>query len=219
MNWSYSSLKEYENCARRYHELRVLKNYKREDTEQTLYGEELHKAADKYVKDGVALPEQFSFMQPLIEALMQKQGKKFSELQLALTVALEPCAWKSKTAWYRGIIDLMILDEESKTAWIVDYKTGSAKYPDKDQLDLMSLLVFAHFPYVEQVNSALIFVVKNVFIKHKRLRKEIDTLWWDYRNRVARIEQALATGIWNPTKSGLCMKYCPVVSCEYNGRN
>ena len=26
--WSYSSLKEYQQCPRKYHEIRVLKNYK-----------------------------------------------------------------------------------------------------------------------------------------------------------------------------------------------
>ena len=102
---------------------------------------------------------------------------------------------------------------------MVDYKTGSAKYPDKSQLDLMSLLVFAHNPDIFQVNSALIFVLKDVFIKHKRYRTEENTMWWDYRNRVAKIDKALSNGVWNPKQSGLCKKFCPVLTCEFNRRN
>ena len=54
----------------------------------------------------------------------------------------------------RGIADLLIVDEESLTAWVVDYKTGKDKYPDKEQLTLMSLMVFAHFPIIRVVKSA-----------------------------------------------------------------
>lgn len=54
--WSHSALKDYENCARKYHEIRVLKKYPSEKTEQILYGEQLHKAAEDYVRDGVHPP-------------------------------------------------------------------------------------------------------------------------------------------------------------------
>ena len=32
--WSHSALKDFEGCARRYHEVRVLKNYEQKPTEQ-----------------------------------------------------------------------------------------------------------------------------------------------------------------------------------------
>jgi hypothetical protein len=44
-------------------------------------------------------------------------------------------------------------------------KTGNNKYPDRDQLVLMSVMVFAHFPHIRRVNSALMFIVKNDFVK------------------------------------------------------
>jgi hypothetical protein len=50
--WSYSSLKEYENCPRKYHQMRVLQNYKIEPTPQMIYGTEVHKALEDYVKRG-----------------------------------------------------------------------------------------------------------------------------------------------------------------------
>ena len=215
--WSYSSLKDYENCARKYHEVRVLKKYKQDSTEQIRYGEELHKAAEEYVT-GIPLPPQFAFIKSTLDALLEKHGTKHAEMKMALNNTLEPCEWTSPNAWVRGVADLLILDEENKTGWVVDYKTGNNKYPDKGQLNLMSLLVFAHYPNIGTVNSALLFVVKNSVIKHKVERKEEDALWWAYRERTARIEASHSNAVWNPQPSGLC-PWCPVTSCEYHPKH
>lgn len=195
----------------------MLRKHKQESTEQIRYGEELHKAAEQYVT-GTPLPPQFEFVKPVLDALLQKQGTKHAELKMALTSNLTPCSWTSKDVWVRGIADLLILDEENSVAWVVDYKTGNNKYPDKGQLDLMSLLVFAHYPQIQKVKSALLFVVKNSAVKHRVERKDIDALWWDYRERVARIEASHSNNVWNPKQSGLC-PWCPVTSCEYNPKH
>ena len=50
VTFSHSSLKQYEQCPRQYHEVKVLKNYKFQDTQATLYGKELHEAAEFYIK-------------------------------------------------------------------------------------------------------------------------------------------------------------------------
>jgi hypothetical protein len=74
IKWSHSSLKDYEGCARRYHEVKVLNNYPFQETEQTRYGKELHKAAEDYVKDDTPIPKQFEFVAPVIDALMGCQS-------------------------------------------------------------------------------------------------------------------------------------------------
>ena len=175
--WSHSALKDFEGCARRYHEVRVLKNYEQKPTEQIRYGKELHKAAEDYVKDNTPIPPQFSYVQPTIDALLAKPGTKYAEHEMGLTVDLRPCGFKDENCWVRGIADLLIVDEESLTAWVVDYKTGKDKYPDKEQLTLMSLMVFAHFPIIRMVKSALLFVVKDTMVKHKVMLEEATTYW------------------------------------------
>jgi hypothetical protein len=134
---------------------------------------------------------------------------------MGLTVDLRPCGFKDENCWVRGIADLLIVDEESLTAWVVDYKTGKDKYPDKEQLTLMSLMVFAHFPIIRVVKSALLFVVKDTMVKHKVMLEEATTYWQDYRERVARLEAAFANNVWNPTATPLC-PWCPVKTCEFN---
>jgi len=213
IKWSHSSLKDYEGCARRYHEVKVLNNYPFQETEQTRYGKELHKAAEDYVKDGTPIPKQFEFVTPVIDALMAKPGRKFPEHEMGLTIDLKPCNFKDGAVWVRGIADLLIVDDENLTGWIIDYKTGNNRYPDTDQLVLMSLMTFAHFPHLRQVNSALLFVVKNTIVKYRMGVEDIEPAWWQYRQRVSKLSSSFEHNTWNPTQSALC-NWCPVRTCE-----
>ena len=215
VKWSHSSLKDYEGCPRRYHEVKVLKNHPFTDTDATIYGKQLHEAAEFYIKDDTPLPKQFEYIKDTLDALKAKPGRKLCEYEMGLRVDLTPCAFMANDVWVRGIADLLIIDDDNLTARVVDYKTGNNKYPDTEQLKLMALMVFAHFPHIRKVNGALLFVVKNDMKKSSYLVEDSEAHWWDYRERVARIEQAHATGVWNPKPTPLC-GWCPVVTCEYN---
>ena len=217
--WSYTGLHAYEGCPRKYHEVNVLKAYPREETDQTRYGTKLHEQAELFIKDDRPLDSDFKFLQPVMDKLNAMTGRKFPELEMALTTDLVPCGFKAEEYWVRGIADLVIVDDDNMTARVFDYKSGGNKYPDTDQLTLMSLMVFKHFPHIKQVTSGLLFVLKNTVSKHRVERSQEDALWWRYRERVARIDAAHENGVWNPQQSGLCKRYCPVLSCPLNGRN
>jgi hypothetical protein len=218
ITWSHSALKSYEGCARRYHEVTVLKNHPFQDTDQTRYGKDLHLAAELYVKEGTPIPEQFAFVKPVLDALLAKPGRKFAELEMALTEELNPVGFDSPNRWVRGIADLVIVNDDNYTARIVDYKTGNDKYPDRDQLILMSLMVFAHFPHIKHVKSALLFVVKNSMVTHEMGLEDIEPAWWQYRERVAKLNASYAHDVWNPNRTPLC-GWCPVTNCEFHPRH
>lgn len=215
VKWSHSALKDYEGCPRRYHEVKVLKNYPFTDTQATIYGKELHEAAEFYIKDDKPLPPQFAFIQDTLDVLKAKPGRKLCEHEMGIKADLSPCSFNDKDVWCRGIADLLIIDDDNLTAYVVDYKTGNNKYPDREQLKLMALMVFAHFPHIRKVLGGLLFVVKNDLVKASFLRGEAEEYWWDYRERVARIEQALDSGVWNPKPTPLC-GWCVVKTCEFN---
>jgi hypothetical protein len=218
ISWSHSALKDYEGCPKRYQEIKVLKNYPFTETEATRYGNEVHKAIELYIRDNTPVPEAYAQFVPVVDELLKKPGRKLAEQQMALTKELKPCDWRASDVWVRGIADLLIIDDENLTAWVVDYKTGNNKYPDRDQLKLMSLMVFKHFPHIRKINSALLFVVKNDMVKHSMALDDADAEWWKYRERVAKLEQCHNTGVWNPKSSALC-PWCPVKSCEYNPKH
>ena len=215
VKWSHSALKKYEQCPRQYYETTVLKKYPFTDTQATIYGKELHEAAEFYIKDGTPLPKQFEFVKDTLDALNAKPGRKLCEYKMGLTSDLRPCDFMDKDVWVRGIADLLIINDDNLTARVVDYKTGNNKYPDREQLKLMALMVFAHFPHIRRVEGALLFVVKEDIAKASFMVGEAEEYWWDYRERVARIEQAHESGVWNPKPTPLC-GWCPCKDCEFN---
>lgn len=216
--WSHSSLKDFENCARKYHEVKVLKNYPFQETEATRYGNQVHEALELYIRDGKEIPPEYAQFKDVADAMLGKPGRKLAEYEMALTADLKPCEWKSPDVWVRGIADILILDDDNFTAWVGDWKTGSNKYPDRDQLVLMSLMVFEHFPHIRKVNSALLFIVKNDIVKMSMIRDQKDEHWWRYRERTARLEACFDNDVWNPTQTPLC-GWCPVTTCEFNPKH
>lgn len=218
VTWSHSSLKDFEGCAKRYYEVKVLNKYPFRDTVHTIYGKEVHKAIEDYGRDGTPLPEKFAQFQPVVDAVLGKPGRKLFEHEMALTKDLKICDFKDPNRWVRGIADMLVINDDNLTARVVDWKTGNDKYPDKDQLVLMSLMVFAHFPHVRSVSSALFFIVKGSMVTHRMSVDDAPKAWQDYRERIARLEAAYEYNVWNPTQSGLC-GWCPVKDCTFNPKS
>lgn len=207
---SYSGLKDYEGCPRRYHEVKVLKKYKRQETEQTLWGKQVHEEAERYVRD--AKPMELVFPgRDMVEALAALKGEKHCELEMAVNDKLEAVDFNDPTAVLRGIADLVVIN--GAKARVVDYKTGGAKYPDVAQLELMALMVFAKFPEVQVCHGALLFLAHNVMVQKITKRVDEKALWSKWFGKLERVEQAHACGVWNPKSSALC-PWCPVTTCE-----
>ena len=131
----------------------------------------------------------------LFRSIKQIPGNRYAELEMAITADKKPCDFNDNNAWVRGIGDLVIVNKDR--AFYIDYKTGSNKYPDTDQLELMALLTFAHYPDIDKVNAALLFVVKESITKLTVRREDAEKLWWKYRERVAKIESSHSSGVWN----------------------
>ncbi len=217
--WSYSSLKTFDQCPKKYYHLRVLKDVKDEDSTATVYGKELHTAAENFIKSDAPIPPKFSFIAPTLEVLRNIDGEKHCEIKLGVAKRdgkFAPCDFFAKDVWWRGIADLLIINEQKQQAWLVDYKTSkNAKYADTKQLDLLAGAVFTHFPKVANIKSALLFVVSNEMVKkeHEYIMKS------SYLNcmepELTRLEGAMQNNVWNPNAGPLC-KFCPVTECAHN---
>lgn len=212
--WSYSSLKTFQQCPKKYYHLRVAKDVEETDNEATTYGKAVHKAAEDFVTAGSPIPPQFAFITPVVEALKAIPGEKLCEKQIAVTQDGDdyaPCGFFDKNVWYRGIADLLILQDDS--AYLVDYKTSkNAKYADVKQLDLLAGAVFTHYPNIKRIKSALIFVVSNEFIQKEHVAEDRLKYLNYYKFDVSRIEKAIETGVWNAVSGPLC-GWCPVKTC------
>ena len=217
--WSYSSIGLFKQCPQKYYRIRVKKDIVEPESEAMRYGTEVHKAAEDYIKDGVPIPAQFSFMQKALDTLKNKEGEKMCEYKMGLTRNLEPCGFFDKDVWYRGVADLIIINNEKGEARVIDYKTGkSAKYADTKQLALMAACVFTHFPEVKVVKSGLLFVVSDEFVKADYKAETGFNIFSELDGILVARETAYETGVFNPKRNFSCKAWCPVLSCSHNGR-
>ena len=219
LTWSFSSLKLYENCPKKYYHLRILKDIVEPETEAMLYGTAAHEAAENYVRDGTPLSKGFSYMQDVLDILREVPGEKLCEFKLGLREDLSPCEFNDPDVYFRGIADLIILDRERKRAFIIDYKTGkSARYADTGQLELMALAVFQKFPEIEHVRAGLIFTIAKAFVQSYYDRWELTNFTDKFSSALTRLKKSMETNVFNPKPSGLCRAHCSVLGCSYNGR-
>ena len=215
--WSYSSIKTFDQCPKKYFHLKVAKDVKDEPGEAADYGTAVHEAAEHYVKNGTPIPAKFGYMKPIVESLAAIEGEKHTELKLGVAktdTGFEPCGFFGKNVWWRGIVDLVIINGEK--AHMVDYKTGkNAKYADPKQLDVMAGALFVHYPELKTIKSALAYVVSNEFIPKVHDAKQRDKYLATFDNELDRLEHAELSGVWNAKTSPLC-GWCPVTSCEHH---
>jgi hypothetical protein len=213
IQWSFSGLKDFKNCPKQYQEVKILRNYVKSTTPQMLYGTEVHKALEDYVRDSAPLAQNYKRFQPVADALLEIPGTRYPENKMALTYNKTPCDFDAPDYWVRGIVDLLIVDKD--TAHIVDYKTGSAKYPDPDQLKLMAAMTFAFFPEVNFIKAGLIFVMHEVFVEEQYRRDEIDKLWRVFEPTLMAMDYAKQSGVYAPKPTPLC-GWCPVDTCTFH---
>jgi hypothetical protein len=213
IQWSYSGLKDYKNCPRQYQQVKVLKNFTKKQTQQMLYGTEVHKALEDYVRDGTPLLKNYQRYQKQLDPLREMAGTKYPEHEMALTADKQVCDFKDPNYWVRGIADLVVVNGDQ--GFIVDYKTGSNRYPDPKQLQLMALMGFKHFPEVKHFRAGLLFVAHEHFVTSEYSKDDEEKLWKDFWFDLERLRLSHENDYWMPNPTPLC-GWCPVQSCEFH---
>jgi len=217
--WSFSSIKTYETCPRKYMAEKVTKEVPYTDTEATIYGKDIHKACEDFIQDGTPIPEKYAFIRPVMTSIQQMSGDKFVEQQVGIAKhgdSLVACEFDSDDVWFRGIADLVIIDGD--TAKIIDYKSSkNAKYADTRQLALMAAAIFLKHPEVKTIKGGLLFFVCNAFIKANYTVDRRFDIFAQLDGTLQQRDVSYATGVFNPKPNALCKKWCKVYSCPHNG--
>ncbi len=215
--WSYSSVNTFKQCPKKYYHLKVAKDVKDRGNAATAYGSRVHSAAEKYIRDGKPLEREYKFLQGTLDAFNSIEGDKHCEIRLGVSKddgAFKPARFFGGDVWYRGIADLLIINEDK--AYLIDYKTSkTANYADTKQLDLLAGAVFINYPEVKKIKSALSFVVCNGFVTKEHTVDMYKSYIGTFDEALEQIEVATTTDVWNAKDGPLCA-YCPVVSCEHN---
>lgn len=142
-------------------------------------------------------------------------------------------SWGPGDSWYRRAISVeevpsvptqcIAVDSPDHTflcteRMIPTHNTGkSAKYADKDQLELLALAIFAKYPEINKVKGLLAFMVSNEPVVATYHRKDFAVTLSKWIGRIDEIRKAEESDVWNPTQSGLCNPYCPATKehCEF----
>lgn len=213
--WSYSSISLFQQCPRKYHRLRVVKDIVEPPQDHLIYGSAVHKAAEEYLRDGTPVPEKFAYIEPKIAPFKSMPGTLHCEYEMGVTRNLEPCSFRAKDVWFRGIADLLIINGDK--ARIADWKTSkSSRYADRKQLELLSLLVFKHFPEVKKISAGLVFLVADDLVAAKYASDEQEGKWQMWLGEAHLLDEAFNNDVWNPRPNFTCRGWCPVNDCEHN---
>jgi hypothetical protein len=204
---SYSSIKMYDNCPKRYYHQRIAKHVTEQAGEATVYGERLHKMLEDRLRDDVDLPPEAAAYAPLVDAVLRTSanGVLMVEQEMTLNRQLKPTGWWAEDAWMRSKLDVLVL--KGRKAVVLDWKTGKRR-PDFNQLELFALQVFAHHKDIDEVSSGFIWLKDQAIDRNTYSRNNIGELWSNLLNKVSRIERSLDNDDWPAKPSGLC-RFCP----------
>lgn len=213
IQWSFSSLKSFKNCPKRYFHEKVAKDVKSTSGAAADFGKLVHEALENYALHGTPLPVEHSHLQDHVDVYIDMPGERRPEIDLSLKADYTPCTADDPEVWYKGFADLVILQRSEGLAYAIDYKTGNPKYADPDQLEIYALAIFKHFPEITEVRGVLDFLAQDVLIKRKFLASEADVRWLPWIAKLDVIRKARQFDNWPANRSGLC-KFCPVHHCQ-----
>lgn len=213
LSFSHTALKDFANCPLAFKHKRILKDVAFVQTDAARWGEEVHKHFENRVKGVAQLPFTLAAYEPLMSTF---DGKKTeTELKMCLNDRLQPTDWFASDAWLRGIADVMVWITDKKV-WIGDYKTGKRR-PDFDQLRLFSLLVWQHYPEIDECAVSFIWTQDKAMDTETYYRKDANKLWEEVIAKIRRVYKAQESDNWPAKPSGLC-GWCDVRKqrgCKY----
>jgi hypothetical protein len=215
--WSYSKLKNYRTCPKRYYKIDVEKTYQEDFSgEHLAWGKQVHTAFEKRIGKGAPFPKGMENFEDAALRLLAVPGKKMVEQQLAIRKDLSPCGWFDDDVWFRSIADYLCVND--KVALAIDYKTGKI-VEDSEQLALMAECVFSHYPQVEAVRTEFWWLKDEAATREDFKRSKRQDTWRQVLPEVTALENAHKTLTFPAKQSGLCRNYCIVTECPHNGRN
>lgn len=224
--WSYSKLKNFETCPRRYEAVDVLKTVDQGRSEALDRGDELHDAMKNRVQGTTPLPPHFIYMEKWAEKLtrvLHPYQIIQCELKLSCDRQGRPTGYFDKSTWLRTKIDyLRFLPTEAKDqdfGHVVDYKTGRPpKVWDGTQLLINAYLIFGAYKSIAKMRVDYLWTEYNDTNHEVFTREQTPKDFEMLLPRVTALETAHVTGEFPPKPCGLCEDYCPVATCEHHGK-
>jgi hypothetical protein len=211
MALSFSRLSVFEQCQARFDYQYVSKRVQDQANEASAYGDRVHKVLEAKGRGEniiAADPETLSTLEQwggLVDTLTDRPGEKLFEQQMAVNQQLQPVDWFAQDVWIRAIADVLIVDGD--TAFVGDWKTGKVK-DNPTQLQLFALMVFWHYPQVQTVKTAFIWLKYKDITDARYERRFAGALWNAIKPRLDKVQEVIELGVFK-TKPGPLCPWCP----------
>lgn len=211
MTQSPTSLQTFLTCPKQYHAKYITKEVKFEQNDHATFGDLVHKSIENYLKHQEPLPTILHPLQPTLD----KMGQVLfgAETKLAVDKQGNAVEFFDKTAYQRCIVDAILTNADQSVVVCIDWKTGK-KRDAQTQHDFIKRCAKAKFPNAKIVTLFLYFFVGE-YDRQEYTGQPLTGL----DNKMNQLHSAYANGTFQPRPSGLCGKWCDVLSCQYNGRN
>ena len=213
--WSFSKLKNFETCPHRHQQVDLLKNFSDEGGEALMWGNSVHTSLANALGKGVPLPKEMAAYQKWVDRVNSGSGQLLVEQKYAITRDFEKTQYFAPNVWYRGIGDVVRID--GSVALVLDWKTGRVK-DDYTQLALMAQCIFSHFPFVKKVRSEYVWLAEDCSTPELFTRQDLADTWVGLLDRVRMMENAHKTQTYPARPGKLCKSWCPVKTCQHNGK-
>jgi hypothetical protein len=214
--WSYSKLKDFESCPRKFHETSILKKWKEGKSEMQNEGDRVHKALADAISKGTDLPLEMGLYQKWVDEIVRTPGQISVECKWAITKEFEPTAWFSHVVWLRAVADVVKVSED--LGFTADWKTGKSANVDPMQNQIVALMMFAQLPKLRAIKTRFVWLNDDTKIDDMYLRGDVPEMWAELLPRVEKLKKACEINQFPPTPNRFCRSWCGVKTCEFHGR-
>jgi len=214
--YSYSNLSDYENCPKKFNHKHIAKDCTEIKSFQQTSGISVHDAIRKRVKLHEPLPENFAGHEPVCATIDAHPSIKHCELSLGMTYAGAPCGFFADNVWFRGKLDLAMVQmmNGKPAAVLVDWKNGKP-WEDVTELRYQALLLRVAMPELQQITGFYYWLRTGAIGQLHNVGDTVMT-WNKLHQTVDSVERRMNSGDWPADDNPLC-RYCPVTKaqCQY----
>lgn len=200
--WSLSSLGTYEKCAAKYN-FRYNLGLKDPPGPAASRGIVKHKAMEDFISGAsTILPTDLALYHGLLTSIKMVDGQVLPEVKLALNEKWEPCDFNAPDVWWRGVLDLLVVEPDRGTLY--DWKTGKIYDDHDDQKDLYSIAALSHHQHLYEIRAIHVYLDLGKNREKTIHRDQLPPMREKFNARVAK----LRSEVQFPANPSFMCKYC-----------
>ena len=214
---SHTIITDFDNCPYKAFHKHVAKDLPKETPSDALvWGRRVHTAFDDRLKKEIKLPKDMEQYENLL-ALIDSWQPEWIEAELGMRQDGTPTTFFAHDVWFRGKADVGI--RRATTVRLFDYKTGKRREEDPSELEMHALLLKVTYPDIQDIRGHYLWLQEpeNHRLGDEHNLSDFGRTYSIIKSSLNTISNYGMTGEWPKKPNPLC-DYCPVKTCEFNGK-